>query len=104
MDSVHIRSKLRTDGVLVRTKNLDSERKESKDEFVSNVIRALRNGHHGYFTDGDRYGRRPSRYLWMVDGNIPDSLCSLPPFWLFGFLAKPKMLGWRVLDVGAYPK
>lgn len=60
-------------GVLVRNKSLSAEVEETADEFTSNVIRALRNTHHGYMTEGDKQNR-PSRYLALVTGDIPDTM------------------------------
>ena len=55
---------------------------------------------HGYFTDADKDKRRPSRYLWMVDGNVPDSITSLPALWLLAYLVDQTFVGWNPLPIG----
>ena len=101
IDSVRIRSKVSDHGVLVRNSDLSNEREEDHATFVANVVRALRNGHHGYFTEED-YSRRPSRYLSLVTGNVSDSLVVLPSLWFLAYLSDPQMLGWEPLSIGKY--
>jgi hypothetical protein len=102
LNSVWIRSKVGTNGVSVRDATLQGEVLEPNGEFVANVMRAYRNAHHGYFTEADSKQKRPSRYLWMVDGNVPDSITSLPVLWLFAYLADTTFVGWEPLPIGAF--
>lgn len=89
--------------VRVKDKSLRHEVNEPIDEFVGNLMRALRNGHHGYFTDGDKKSKRPSRYLWLVDGNTPDSIANLPILWFFAYLSDQSFVGWNPLGFGLRP-
>ncbi len=89
--SVFIPSKRQSNGISVRTSSLDSERITSEDEFCGQVVRALRNTQHGYFTRGDR-SSRPSRFLSLIDGNTPDDFPTLALAWTLALLASPKDL------------
>ncbi len=101
LDSIWMRSKATAAGIAVRDRHLHTEIVESPDEFVANVMRAYRNGHHGYFTDSDPQNR-PSRYLWMVDGNVPYSITALPALWLLAYIADPGLIGWKPLAIASY--
>jgi hypothetical protein len=102
-ESVWVKSKKIGSGVMVKSKDLASEKEEAICDFTSNVIRALRNAHHGYLTCKDP-SNRPSRYLSLVDGNTPDSLSYLGFIFVLGMLADPKeMLGWEWMPVGTQP-
>lgn len=90
-ESVFVQSKSRPDGILVRDSSLRAEHLTSEDEFCVNVLRALRNTQHGYFTRGDR-AFRPSRFLSLVDGNTPDDLPTLALCWTLALLASPREL------------
>jgi len=98
LDSVWVPGKRQAGTVLVKNRKLTAEIAEDEDLFVANVVRALRNGHHGYFTAGDPQNR-PSRYLFMVNGNTPDSLSALPALWLLAYLADPSFAGWQPLGI-----
>jgi hypothetical protein len=78
-------------GVLVRDKSLTSEREETPDEFTANVVRALRNTHHGYMTAGDRQNR-PSRYLALVTGALPDTMTYIGVLTGLALLADPTVM------------
>lgn len=80
-ESIWLKYKISNNGVFVRNNDLTGDNMENISTFTSNVIRALRNTHHGYLTRNDR-SKRPSRYLSLVDGNIPDMIGSLPLIWL----------------------
>lgn len=100
--SIWVPDKRRTESIRVRTADLTDEREESEGEFVGNLVRALRNTHHGYFTRLDQ-SARPSLYLVLSTGDIPDSVSTLPLIWLVAFLANPeRTVGWRPLGVAAY--
>ncbi|MBD3676520.1 MAG: hypothetical protein HUJ26_23665, partial [Planctomycetaceae bacterium] len=101
IESVWYKQKVTNTGVLVKKKNLIDEVEESQDVFVANVMRALRNGHHGYFTEGEKQ-KRPSRYLSLVTGETPDSMIQLPMLWFLAYLADPKILDWEPLQIGGY--
>lgn len=101
--SVWIKSKLTAQGVLVKGRDLSTEQVEPLPEFVANTVRALRNGHHGYVTKRDK-SQRPSRYLSLVTGNLPDSMSYLGFLWMLAMLSAPKkMLGWDWMPVNAWP-
>ena len=85
----------------MRDRELTSEVEIPTPEFTSEVMRAYRNAHHGYFTTGDR-SNRPSRYLFLVDGNLPVEMSALSVIWWLAYLADPKFVGWRHLEIGAY--
>jgi hypothetical protein len=88
MDSVIIPSKRHGDKVSVKTSSLDSERLLDEDEFRGQVLRALRNTQHGYFSRGDS-SMRPSRFLSLIDGNTPDDFPTLGLAWTVALLAAP---------------
>src|SRR5205814_2905034 len=69
VDSIWLRDKVTPKGVKVRSADLAVEEELPYPEFVAELMRAYRNGHHGYFTAGDRQ-KRPSRFLYLVDGNL----------------------------------
>lgn len=101
LKSVWLKSKVQGKSVLVRNKQMTGESPEVVSEFVGNLMRAYRNGHHGYFSSKDE--PRPSRYLFLVDGTIPDALASLPSIWFLAYLIDPGIVGWRRLELKAYP-
>lgn len=94
----------RTDtGFLVPRRDATSDVEEPVDDFVANVMRALRNTHHGYMTRLDPWAR-PSRYLAMSTGNTPRSMATLPLIWTCALLADPTLLtGWEPLPSAAFP-
>jgi hypothetical protein len=98
--SVWLKSKVQGTNVLVRNKQLTAEVPETVSDFVGNLMRAYRNGHHGYFSSKEE--PRPSRYLFLVDGTIPDALASLPSLWFLAYLIDPGIVGWRRLGLGIY--
>ncbi len=100
--SVWLKSKASATGVKVKSKDLAKEREESWDEFTANLMRVLRNTHHGYLTAGDR-AARPSRYLALVTGDTPDSLSHLGVLWAIAMLAEPKeIIGWDWKPTGVW--
>ncbi len=99
--SVWPASKVTPAGILVRDRSLASERPMEIPQFVAETMRAYRNAHHGYFTAGDE-SKRPSRYLFLVDGNLPVEMSRLPALWWLAYLADPTFVGWNHLEVGAY--
>ncbi len=101
LKSVWLKSKVQGTNVLVRNRQLTGELPEAISDFVGNLMRAYRNGHHGYFSSEDE--PRPSRYLFLVDGTIPDALASLPSIWFLAYLIDPGIVGWRRLELGTYP-
>ena len=104
LDSVFVAAKRTpSGGVLVRDKSLASEREETPDEFTANVVRALRNTHHGYMTVGDRQNR-PSRYLALVTGALPDTMTYIGILTGLALLADPLvMIGRPSYPRAAYP-
>jgi hypothetical protein len=102
LDSVWFKPKVTTAGVAVRNKDLTGENVEPPPRFVANVMRAFRNAHHGYFTLRDAGKNRPSRYLFPITGNVPDSITTLPVLWLLAYLANPRITGWNHLEVNHY--
>jgi hypothetical protein len=102
MESVWAPGKKTSNDILVRDRNLTTERNEDINSFTANVMRALRNAHHGYLTKQDP-GFRPSRYLFLVTGDVPDSLSYLPILWWLCFLASPKdMVNFNCLPIQYY--
>jgi hypothetical protein len=77
VNSVWLKSKVAADGVLVRSKDLTREEPVSRPDFVAELMRGYRNAHHGYFTAADRWQNRPSRYLFLVDGDLPVEMMAL---------------------------
>ncbi len=101
--SILFKDRLTATGVMVPGKTAGTEREEPFEQFAANVIRVLRNGHHGYFTEGDD-SRRVSRYLWMVSGNVPDSIRALPMLWFLAYITEPSFLGWNAPGYGVFAK
>jgi len=91
LDSVWVISKRTSSGILVKDNQLVSENIENPDEFTGNVLRTLRNTHHGYLTRGDQ-SFRPSRYLSLIDGNTSDDFPTLSLAWLLALLESPEAL------------
>jgi hypothetical protein len=86
LESIWLKNKITVENkIYVHDENLVKERTENLDEFISNYMRALRNTHHGYFTETDNY-KNPSRYFILTNGNIPDSISYLPFLWFLSFL------------------
>jgi len=100
--SVWRSGKVTANGILVRDKNLANEAVMANPQFVADVMRAFRNAHHGYFTSGDQNQNRPSRFLYLVDGNLPVEMSALPVLWWLAYLADPKFVGWNHLPLGAF--
>jgi hypothetical protein len=103
IDSMYVKAKIATSGgILVKNRDGTAENEETRPDFTANVIRALRNAHHGYFTELDR-SRRPSRYLALVTGDLPETLSYLGVLFAIGLLADPEaLIGWRTIPVGAF--
>jgi len=102
LDSIWFGPDRKADHVLVRNRSLTGVNKEKPEDFVANVMRTLRNAHHGYFTKSDP-GKRPSRYLAPITGNTPDSLSSLPLIWWLALLASPRQfVGWSPLPMRTF--
>jgi hypothetical protein len=100
--SVVIRSKVANGGILVRNKALSTESIEPMEAFVANVVRALRNAHHGYLTANDP-ANRPARYLSLVDGSFPSDVSVLAAFWTWCAVTDPEnFLGRSWVPVGGY--
>ena len=100
--SVWIETKVTATDILVKNRDLSTENKEDIGDFVSNVIRTLRNAHHGYLSHGDQ-SNRPSRYLAMVKGDTPDSMAYLGIIWTLAMLASPEeILGWKWMPIGSW--
>jgi hypothetical protein len=99
--SVWLQAKVTASNVLVRDKSLANDKALSHEDFVAEVMRCYRNGHHGYFTTSDRQSR-PSRYLYLVNGNLPAEISALPALWWLAYLSDPKMVGWKWLPLGHF--
>lgn len=66
----------------------------SNDKFVTDVVRDLRNTHHGYFP----HKRFPviRRRLSLISGELSPQISALPSLWLLAILQDSySMLGWR---------
>lgn len=90
-ESITIKSKLSVNGVAVRNKNRTQEVIEPLEQFAANILRAMRNAHHGYLTSNDERAR-PARYLSLVDGSIPNAVTFLGSFWALCALIAPQTL------------
>ncbi|OAI50250.1 hypothetical protein AYO44_17945 [Planctomycetaceae bacterium SCGC AG-212-F19] len=100
--SIWIKSKVEPGGVKVRDKELKNEKVLPPGDFVGELMRVYRNAHHGYFTAGDPRQQRPSRYLFLVDGNLPLEMTALPALWWLAYLADSTLVGWKHLPLAAY--
>jgi len=89
LDSIWLKDKINASNqISVRNKQLTGENLEDLDDFIANYMRALRNTHHGYFTELDPI-KNPARYFILTNGNIPDSITYLPMIWLLAFISNP---------------
>jgi hypothetical protein len=102
LTSVWRSGKVTTNGVQVRDKDLASEALMPVPQFVAEVMRAYRNAHHGYFSADKLSQNRPSRYLFLVDGNLPVEISALPILWWLAYLADPGLVGWTHLPIGTF--
>jgi hypothetical protein len=101
-NSVFVPTKRTGSGILVRDRTLSSESAESADDFATNVIRALRNTHHGYLSRNDRR-LRPSRYLALVNGSLPEAFARLGTVLaLAATVAPQETFGWNFLPERAF--
>jgi hypothetical protein len=96
--SIVVPVKKTSNGVMVLNRQLNTEALESLDVFTANVLRALRNTHHGYLTRRDGQAR-PSRYLGLVTGALPDTFTYIGVLAGLAYLANPVGLVGRA----AYP-
>jgi len=101
IESIWLRTKVTTSDVQVRDKTLAAESAVSHADFVAELMRCYRNGHHGYFTAADKQNR-PSRFLYLVDGNLPAELSALPMLWWLAYLADPGIVGWQPLPIHGF--
>jgi hypothetical protein len=101
IDSVWLRTKVTPSDVLVRDRALAVEKPIPHADFVAELIRCYRNGHHGYFTASDKQAR-PSRYLYLAEGDLSAEVSGLPALWWLAYLADPRLVGWQYLPVGQY--
>jgi hypothetical protein len=100
--SVFVPTKKTSSGILVRNKALSSENVESGEDFSANVIRALRNTHHGYLTKNDN-SLRPSRYLALINGTLPEAFARLGPLLSLAATVAPEtMFGWKFMPTGSF--
>ncbi|MGL4554259.1 MAG: hypothetical protein ACRC33_24105 [Gemmataceae bacterium] len=102
LGSVWRKGKVTGGGVMVRDKTLSSEALMPAPQFVAEVMRAYRNAHHGYFSAEKVSQNRPSRFLYLADGDLPVELSALPVLWWLAYLADPGLVGWRHLPLGAF--
>jgi hypothetical protein len=103
INSIWLKSKVAPQGVMVRKKkDLSQEELVPRADFVAELMRAYRNAHHGYFSEGDKSNKRPSRYLFLADGDLPAEITALPGLWWLAYLADPGMVGWKYLPIGTF--
>jgi len=100
--SVFVTSKRTDSAIFVRDKKNSKEIPESYDDFTANVVRALRNTHHGYLTKNDKQ-LRPSRYLALVDGTIPEAFSRLGLLLSLATAIDPEtLIGWKFKPLAAF--
>jgi hypothetical protein len=103
INSIWRKSKVTPQGVMVRKKkDMSQEELVLRPAFVAGLMRAYRNAHHGYFSDGDKSHKRPSRYLFLADGDLPAEITALPALWWLAYLADPGMVGWNHLPIDEF--
>ncbi len=101
-ESIYIPGLIKGNGVMVKDRKLENMVEEKYGQFIGNVMRALRNTHHGYITKRDP-ANRPSRYLSITTGNIADSLSALPSYWALACLGDPSgFIGLPMLPIGKF--
>jgi hypothetical protein len=100
--SIWLTNAVTDSGIIVKSKDLKNQEIKSVDDYTGELVRALRNTHHGYFTHLDP-ANRPSRYLAISTGDLPDGVSSLPLVWVLALLSDPiTLIGWEPLAVGEY--
>jgi hypothetical protein len=104
VESVFVSNKKSAAGdILVRDRALANEVPEAPADFVANIIRCLRNTHHGYLTKRDSRGLRPSRYLALISGNLPNTFQYLGTLFAIALLADPQVAaGWSFMPVSSF--
>jgi len=103
INSIWLKSKVTPQGVMVRKKkDLSQEELVPRPAFVAGLMRAYRNAHHGYFSEGDKSSKRPSRYLFLADGDLPAEITALPALWWLAYIADPGMVGWKHLPIDTF--
>ena len=103
INSIWLKSKVKPRGVMIRKKtDLSQEELVPRPAFVAALMRAYRNAHHGYFTAGDEPNKRPSRFLFLADGDLPAEITALPALWWLAYLADPGMVGWNRLPIDKF--
>ena len=99
--SVYVKTKITERGVEVYDFRSSSSKVESWPIFTANVLRALRNTHHGYLSKYDLSGRMQS-HLSLVTGDTPDSIAILGTLFALALIADPEtILGWRQMEASA---
>ena len=101
--SVWVKTKITPNGVMVKNSSLLGEQEQRWPEFTANLMRAFRNTHHGYLTRSNKSHNSPSRYLTLVNGDIPDSISILGALWAIALIAAPqKMIGWQPMPISYF--
>ena len=108
LKSIKIKSKIsNSNGIIsikIKNKELTNESEISINEYTSQLIRCIRNMHHGYFSELDNQNRI-ERFVILSDGNISDLISYLPVIWLISFITQPeKFIGFKTLNWRCYPK
>lgn len=85
-----------------KKKDMSKEEMISRPDFVAELMRAYRNAHHGYFSAADERNKRPSRYLFLADGDLPAEIMALPALWWLAYVADPSMVGWKYLPIDRF--
>jgi hypothetical protein len=102
VESIWLKDKITANGILVRNEDLTVESPMPVPTFVSEVMRCYRNAHHGYFSSAKRARNRTSRFLFLVDGNLPVEMSALPVLWFLAYLVDQSMVGWKQLPIHTF--
>jgi len=86
IEGVFVPERVHEEGVVVRDKD-GRQQIDTKEDYVVNTVRAIRNTSHGYLSD--RRDQRFEKYLSINRGNLPDSLPYLAPLLYLAALADP---------------
>lgn len=91
-ESVWSRQKVSPAGVNLGTRA--TPQVEACADFTANVLRDLRNTHHGYMPD-ERYNKNTRPRFVLTTGEWSAAMTFLPSLWLLAFLCDPiKFVGW----------
>jgi hypothetical protein len=71
----------------IKEKDLKTMSEKNIEDLIPDLMRQLRNSHHGYKSDKQN---RSARFLSITDGNITQSIAWLAPLWILAMVSSPE--------------